>query len=82
MRISLKIVPIQSKVNLTTEKEVSNIRQFLIINENKIEVLQKGRGTPIIILTGMGCSFDEWFEVTESLSEANRLVMFHRPGLL
>lgn len=47
-----------------------------------MEILQKGRnGTPIIILTGMGCSFDEWYDVIESLSKSNRVVMFHRPGL-
>ena len=34
-----------------------------------------------MILTGMGCSFDEWYNITESLSETNRVVMFHRPGL-
>ncbi|NEZ00880.1 alpha/beta hydrolase [Bacillus shackletonii] len=43
---------------------------------------QKGySGTPIIILTGMGCSFDEWHEITETLSKTNRVFMFHRPGL-
>lgn len=58
------------------------MRHFLTINQNKIEVLQKGRsGIPIIILTGMGCSFDEWHEVTETLSQSNRVIMFHRPGL-
>jgi len=61
---------------------VSKISQFLIINQNKIEILQKGqKGTPVIILTGIGCSFDEWYEVTESLSKSNRVIMFHRPGL-
>ncbi|MFE6167865.1 alpha/beta hydrolase [Viridibacillus arvi] len=61
---------------------MSKIRQCLIINRKKIEILQKGEaGTPIIILTGMGCSFDEWYEVTESLSKSNRVIMFHRPGL-
>lgn len=29
----------------------------------------------------MGCSFDEWYDVTESLSKSNRVIMFHRPGL-
>lgn len=29
----------------------------------------------------MGCSFDEWYNITETLSETNRVVMFHRPGL-
>lgn len=43
---------------------------------------QKGySGTPIFILTGMGCSFDEWHEITETLSKTNRVFMFHRPGL-
>ncbi|QUG43930.1 alpha/beta fold hydrolase [Psychrobacillus sp. INOP01] len=45
-------------------------------------MLQKGKnGTPVIILTGMGCSFDEWYDVIDSLSKSNRVVMFHRPGL-
>ncbi|MEK4424936.1 alpha/beta fold hydrolase [Solibacillus sp. FSL K6-1523] len=58
------------------------MRHFLTVNQNKIEVLQKGRnGIPIIILTGMGCSFDEWYEVTETLSQSNRVIMIHRPGL-
>lgn len=59
-----------------------NISEFLTINHNKIEIFQKGiNGTPIIILTGMGCSFDEWYDVVESLSKSNRVIMFHRPGL-
>jgi len=29
----------------------------------------------------MGCSFDEWHEITETLSKTNRVFMFHRPGL-
>lgn len=47
-----------------------------------MEILQKGKnGTPIIILTGMGCSFDEWYDVIEALSKSSRVVLFHRPGL-
>jgi pimeloyl-ACP methyl ester carboxylesterase len=47
-----------------------------------MEVLLKGKiGSPIFILTGMGCSFDEWHEVTEQLSKMNRVIMFHKPGL-
>lgn len=47
-----------------------------------MEILQKGKnGIPIIILTGMGCSFDEWHDVIETLSKSNRVIMFHRPGL-
>ncbi|WP_318614521.1 alpha/beta hydrolase [Sporosarcina sp. YIM B06819] len=61
---------------------MSEISQYLLLNQHKIEILQKGEtGTPIIILTGMGCSFDEWHDISESLSKSNRVVMFHRPGL-
>ncbi|RIW28571.1 alpha/beta fold hydrolase [Bacillus salacetis] len=45
-------------------------------------MLSKGStGQPIFILTGMGCSFDEWYEVSEELSKTNQVIMFHRPGL-
>ncbi|MGX1433920.1 pimeloyl-ACP methyl ester carboxylesterase [Cytobacillus horneckiae] len=61
---------------------MSEIRRLLMINQNKIEIFQKGKnGTPIIIFTGIGCSFDEWYEVTDLLSQSNRVIMFHRPGL-
>lgn len=44
--------------------------------------MRKGNsGKPILILTGMGCSFEEWHEVTEALRETNQVIMFHRPGL-
>lgn len=29
----------------------------------------------------MGCSFDEWDYVTQSLGKTNKVIMFHRPGL-
>lgn len=61
---------------------MSNISQFIKVNNNKMEILKKGnKGIPIIILTGMGCSFFEWHDVSESLSKSNRVIMFHRPGL-
>jgi pimeloyl-ACP methyl ester carboxylesterase len=61
---------------------VSIINQFLSINGNKVEVLVKGdKGIRIFILTGMGCSFDEWYDITEILSKSNRVIMYHRPGL-
>lgn len=47
-----------------------------------MEILDLGnKGTPIVILTGMGCSFYEWYEVTNHLAISNRVIMFHRPGL-
>lgn len=57
------------------------MNQFITINDRKMEVVQKGEnGVPIFILPGMGCSFEEWFEVTEALSKTNKIIMFHRPG--
>ncbi|TQR20637.1 alpha/beta fold hydrolase [Psychrobacillus vulpis] len=58
------------------------MHQFVMINNKRFEFVLKGKkGTPIVILTGMGCSFEEWYEVTESISDTNRVIMFHRPGL-
>ncbi|MEE6453184.1 hypothetical protein RAH41_21760 [Gottfriedia acidiceleris] len=56
--------------------------QCILINENKIEVLYKGNEGPlIVILTGMGCSFEEWYKIIEKLSHTNRVLTFHRQGL-
>lgn len=58
------------------------MKKFVIVNQNKLEVLQRGSyGTPIVILTGMGCSFEEWFEIIETLSKTNQVIVYHRPGL-
>ncbi|MFD4706032.1 alpha/beta fold hydrolase [Gottfriedia sp. NPDC058432] len=56
--------------------------RYILINNNKIEVLYKGeKGPLIVILTGMGCSYDEWYEVIENLSQTSRILTFHRQGL-
>jgi len=61
---------------------VSIIRSNIEINQHNIEINQIGNSSvPIIILTGMGCSFDEWYYVTQSLGRTNKVIMFHRPGL-
>jgi pimeloyl-ACP methyl ester carboxylesterase len=58
------------------------INQLIKINNNYIEVLNKGdKGPIVIILTGMGCSFEEWYEVIETLSKTYRVLTFHRQGL-
>ncbi|WP_142829615.1 alpha/beta fold hydrolase [Planococcus soli] len=58
------------------------MKQFVNVNNKRMEISLKGeRGVTILILSGMGCSFEEWFEVTESLSQTNRTLLFHRPGL-
>ncbi|MET4655003.1 pimeloyl-ACP methyl ester carboxylesterase [Exiguobacterium sp. PvP048] len=38
----------------------------------------KSPGTPVIILTGMGCSYAEWYEIIQSLQQTNRVLSFHR----
>ncbi|MGE6415580.1 alpha/beta fold hydrolase [Planococcus kocurii] len=58
------------------------MRSFVSLNNKRIEIFQEGNhGIPVLILTGMGCSFEEWVEVTEALSKTNKVIMFHRPGL-
>jgi pimeloyl-ACP methyl ester carboxylesterase len=58
------------------------INQLIKINDNKIEVLYKGnKGPLLIVLTGMGCSFEEWYEVIQTLSKTYRVLTFHRQGL-
>nr|WP_256438987.1 alpha/beta hydrolase [Virgibacillus sp. MSJ-26] len=53
-----------------------------MINNNKIEVQYKGDSGPlIVILTGMGCPFDEWYNIIENLRHNNRILTFHRRGL-
>jgi pimeloyl-ACP methyl ester carboxylesterase len=72
---------------MVVETKLKGIRGYkmikkLLINEKNIEVLIKGdKGIVIIILTGMGCSFHEWHEITDRLGESNKVIMFHRPGL-
>lgn len=61
---------------------MGDINQLITINDNKLEVLFKGdEGPLIIILPGMGCSFEEWYEVIESVSKTSRVLTFHRRGL-
>jgi len=61
---------------------VNIISQFVTVNSKKMEILELGnKGTPVVILTGMGYSFYEWYEVTKYLAQSNRVIMFHRPGL-
>ncbi len=56
--------------------------RLIKVNNKEMEVMEKGEeGKLVLILTGMGCSMDEWFEVTETLSKTNKIVIFHRPGL-
>jgi pimeloyl-ACP methyl ester carboxylesterase len=58
------------------------INQLIKINDNKIEVLFKGsKGPMVIVLTGMGCSFEEWYEVIQTLSNTYRVLTFYRQGL-
>jgi pimeloyl-ACP methyl ester carboxylesterase len=67
---------------LGVAKGLRNINQMIKINDHKIEVLIKGeKGPLVIVLTGMGCSFEEWYEVIENLSKTYRVLTFHRQGL-
>ncbi|WP_082861297.1 alpha/beta fold hydrolase [Fictibacillus phosphorivorans] len=55
---------------------------LISVNNHKIEVFQKGdKGKPVVILPGMGVSFDSWHEVCHRISTTNRVIMIHRPGI-
>lgn len=46
-----------------------------------IEVYIKGCNThTVVIQTGMGCSFYDWFPIIEKLSQHFTVVSYHRPG--
>ncbi|KOS28745.1 alpha/beta hydrolase [Bacillus anthracis] len=46
-----------------------------------IEVYIKGCNTQaVVIQTGMGCSFYDWFPIIEKLSQHFTVVSYHRPG--
>lgn len=66
---------------LGVAKGLRAITQLIKINDHKMEVLLKGnKGPLVIILTGMACSFEEWYEVTQMLSETYRVLTLHRQG--
>ncbi|KDN58954.1 alpha/beta hydrolase [Exiguobacterium sp. AB2] len=57
------------------------MNQMVRVFDTKLEVKTIGEhGRPIVIMTGMGCSFEEWIEVTERLVSSNRILLYHRPG--
>lgn len=61
---------------------VIEMKCFVKVFDTTLEVKRKGeRGIQIVIMTGMGCSFEEWHEVTEKLSVTNRVILYHRPGI-
>ncbi len=55
---------------------------LITVNNHKMEVFQKGdNGIPVVILPGMGVSFDSWHEICDLLSTTNKVIMIHRPGI-
>lgn len=58
------------------------MKRLVQVNNKQMEILHRGHaGTPVLIFTGMGNSFEEWHEIAEGLCESGQVVMFHRPGL-
>ncbi|WJV31396.1 hypothetical protein QTG56_10985 [Rossellomorea sp. AcN35-11] len=58
------------------------MNQLIKINDHQIEVQFKGdKGPLLVVLTGMGCSFEEWYEVIQTLHKTCRVLTFHRQGL-
>lgn len=58
------------------------MKRLVNINNKQMEILHRGlAGTPVLIFTGMGNSFEEWHEISEALCESGQVIMFHRSGL-
>ncbi|MED1596320.1 MULTISPECIES: alpha/beta hydrolase [Bacillus] len=57
------------------------MNRFVKVRGKKIEVCTMGNGSQtVVIQTGMGCSFYDWFQIAEKLSSNYTVVLFHRPG--
>ncbi|TLS37287.1 alpha/beta fold hydrolase [Pseudalkalibacillus caeni] len=54
--------------------------EIVKVDGKHLEVFLKGEGRTVVLQTGMGGSFDEWFEVANALSKKCRVMMYHRPG--
>jgi hypothetical protein len=58
------------------------MRELINIGDKKLEVLIEGNGMPpVVILSGMGCTIDEWHYVIRALKDTTQLILPHRSGL-
>jgi len=56
-------------------------RELIDIGTKKLEVSITGEGTPVIVIeTGMGCSFDDWYEIIQEISKEATVFCYHRQG--
>ena len=56
-------------------------RELVDIGAKKLEVSITGEGTPVIVIeTGMGCSFDDWYEIIQEISKEATVLCYHRQG--
>lgn len=57
------------------------MNRFVEVRGKKMEVCIMGNGSQtVVIQTGIGCSFYDWFQIAEKLSSNYTVVLFHRPG--
>ncbi len=57
------------------------IRKLVDIGTKKLEINIHGTGMPIVVIeTGMGCSWYDWYEVICEISKKTTVITYHRSG--
>ncbi len=65
----------------THNKGGRSIKQLIDIGGRHLEVSIRGKGHPVILLTGMVSSMAEWEFIANDLAENTEIILFHRAGL-
>ncbi|MFQ3543168.1 alpha/beta fold hydrolase [Halobacillus rhizosphaerae] len=64
----------------THNKGGKSIKQLIDIGGRHLEVSIRGKGHPVILLTGMVSSMAEWESIANDLAENTEMILFHRAG--
>jgi len=56
-------------------------RELINIGSKELEVSVAGTGYPTIVIeTGLGCSFDNWYDIVQEISKETSVLTYHRGG--
>jgi pimeloyl-ACP methyl ester carboxylesterase len=64
------------------EEKNPPVGKFLTVNGVKLHYLERGKGTPILLLHGNGTMIEDWVVsgLFDALAETNRVIAIDRPG--
>lgn len=64
------------------ERENPPLGRFLTVDGVRLHYLERGEGTPLVLLHGNGTMIEDWIVsgVMDSLANTNRVIAFDRPG--